>query len=132
MDRKKDNVMLNTTLRPAPKLRQKTDKADMFLHYWRIIAGERYPPAEEYNFDKHLGRKHRFDFAFPAHRIAVEIEGNAWNVKGGGKHMQDADLEKYNIAAMEGWRVFRFSPAMLKRDPHGCISMVLERMSREL
>lgn len=118
--------MLNTVQR------QKTDKADLFMQYWQIIARDKPSPEEEYNFDKHLNRKHRFDFAFPAYRIAVEIEGNAWNVKGGGKHMQERDLEKYNIAAREGWLVFRFSPSMIKRDPYGCVSMILERMGREL
>jgi very-short-patch-repair endonuclease len=38
--------------------------------------------------------------------------------------MQDKDMEKYNAAAVQGWRVLRFSPGMLKRDPVGCIETV--------
>lgn len=103
----------------------KQDKAELFLSYWKMLSTLPTPDAE-YNFDKHLGRKHRFDFAFPEKLIAVEIEGNAWNVKGGGRHMQNSDLEKYNIAASLGWRVFRFSPSMLKDNPMDCIQIVSE------
>lgn len=106
--------------------RQSSDKADEFLHYWRVIAGDMPTPENEYPFSAVIGRKHRFDFAFPEYRVAVEIEGNAWNVKGGGKHIQERDLEKYNIAAMLGWRVIRFSPSMLKKDPGTCIDTVVE------
>jgi hypothetical protein len=117
--------------------RAKTDKADQFRIAWKMFfAATELPlqyiePHEEYNFDFAYGRKHRFDFAFPAHLVAVEIEGNAWHVKGGGKHMQDGDLEKYNIAAYMGWRVFRYSPAMLKRDPLGCAKQVYEAVINE-
>lgn len=102
------------------------DKAELFAQYWNMLVHHIPAPESEYNFDKQLGRKHRFDFAFPNKLIAVEIDGNAWNVKGGGRHIQDADLEKYNIAASLGWRIFRFSPSMLKRDPAGCIQTVVE------
>ena len=103
---------------------KKSEKNYMFSYLWRVIANNYLDPVEEYNFDKELGRKHRFDFAFPEKKVAVEIEGNAWHVKGGGKHMQDRDLEKYNIAAVLGWRVLRFSPAMLENDPMDCIQTV--------
>jgi very-short-patch-repair endonuclease len=106
----------------------KTDKAELFSFYWKLIASDLPEPEAEYNFDGHIGRKHRFDFAFPLHLVAVEIEGNAWNVKGGGKHMQERDLEKYNIAASLGWRILRFSPTMLKRDPDTCIGKVVEAL----
>jgi len=86
---------------------------------------------EEYNFDFAYGRKHRFDFASPSALVAVEIEGNAWHVKGGGKHMQDGDLEKYNIAAWMGWRVFRYSPNMIKANPLGCAKQVYEAIINE-
>lgn len=107
----------------------KEDKAQLFTHYWSMLAGNMPDPVTEYPFSAVIGRKHRFDVAFPFHKIAVEIEGNAWNVKGGGKHMQDADLEKYNIAALLGWRVFRYSPAMLENNPAGCIEQVVKAVS---
>ena len=115
--------------------RSKTDKASMFKDAWDLfyrateLPLEKFEPHEEYNFDFAYGRKHRFDFAFPHHMIAVEIEGNAWNVKGGGRHSQSSDFEKYNIAAFMGWRVFRFSPNMLNDDPIGCAKQVYETLA---
>ena len=100
------------------------DKKQVFLFYFRMFNDGLPVPVEEYNFDAELGRRHRFDFAWPDRKIAVEVEGNAWGVKGGGRHMQDSDLEKYNIAATLGWRVLRFSPGMLKDDPETCIEYV--------
>ena len=65
----------------------------------------------EYRF--HNKRLWRFDYRIEAPEdgcIAVEIEGGIWNR---GRHTRgkgfQADLDKYNAAASEGWRVFRFS-----------------------
>lgn len=102
-----------------------TDKSIIFLYYWNLF--HRYPePTPEYRF--HLDRKWRFDWAFLEQKVAVEVEGNAWRVPGGGRHMQDPDLEKYNNAALLGWRVFRFSPKMLKEKPEECVNMIKEAL----
>ena len=56
----------------------------------------------------------RFDFAWPQHMIAVEIEGGTWNQ---GRHVTGAgfakDCEKYNLAALDGWSVYRFPTKMV-------------------
>ena len=57
-------------------------------------------------------RKWRFDFALPEKKIAVEINGNAWNTKGGGRHGNPIDLQKMNAAQAMGWRVFQFGTSM--------------------
>lgn len=105
-----------------------TDKSTLFLRAWQVLRGQHGMdnPQAEYRF--HPVRKWRFDWAFPEQKIAIEVEGNAWNVSGGGRHMQDTDLEKYNNAAALGWRVFRFSPSMLKRDPMACVMIVAETL----
>ena len=111
--------------------RAKADKAQEFFSYWRDYSPiASISPVPEYGFTKHIGRRHRFDWAFPSQRVAVEIEGNAWHVQGGGKHMQDADLEKYNLASEYGWRVFRYSPSMLKKDPAACIKQVARALEK--
>ena len=102
----------------------KQDKADMFAEVW--------PPGwavyqREYRF--HPKRRWRFDFAWPLAMIAVEVDGNAWHVRGGGRHGKDSDREKINAAALAGWRVFHFSPQMLSRDPHGCAEMVRDAIA---
>lgn len=99
------------------------DKAQMFAYYWNLFASDMPRPKPEIEFDKHLGRKHRFDWAWQEYRIAVEVDGGQWS-KRGGRHATDADREKLNIAASLRWLVFRFSPDQLKRDPEGCVSLV--------
>ncbi len=99
-----------------------SDKSLWFLHYWRMLAPGLPEPEAEYRF--HPTRRWRFDWSWVSCKVAVEIEGNAWNAKGGGRHMQDGDLEKYNSAVLAGWRVLRFSPGMLERDPLACVEQV--------
>lgn len=59
-------------------------------------------------------RKWRFDYALPRYKIAVEVEGGVWT---GGRHIRPqgflGDIEKYNTAALLGWRVFRTTPDKL-------------------
>lgn len=69
-------------------------------------------PVPEFKF--HPTRKWRFDYAFPAERVALEIEGGAFV---GGRHTRGAgfvkDLEKYSHAAALGWRIVRVTPSQL-------------------
>ena len=64
--------------------------------------------VREYEF--WVGRKWRFDFCIPDAKIAIEIEGGIYN---GGRHVRPggftSDCEKYNHAALAGFRVFRFT-----------------------
>ncbi len=101
----------------------KTDKAELFLYYWRALAPFNDLPEAEYHFDTEIGRKHRFDWAWPGKKIAVEVDGGQFAFRG-GRHSTDADRDKLNIAASMGWRVFRFSPSQLKHYPETCIDMV--------
>lgn len=72
------------------------------------------PPAtREYQFAA-PDRKWALDFAWPDHRVALEVEGAVWT---GGRHTRGAgflaDVEKYNAAAVRGWLVFRCTPQTL-------------------
>jgi very-short-patch-repair endonuclease len=72
------------------------------------------PPATpEHRFD--ATRKWRFDRAWLACKLAVEIEGGTW---ANGRHSRGAgmrkDAEKYNAAVLQGWRVLRFTGDMVK------------------
>jgi len=70
-------------------------------------------PTREYRFDS--VRRWRFDFAWPALRVAVEAEGGIWT---GGRHTRgagfEADMAKYNAAAVAGWTVLRFGASAIK------------------
>jgi hypothetical protein len=62
-------------------------------------------------FQFHPERKWRFDYAIPAHKIALEVEGGVWT---GGRHTRSkgflGDMEKYNAGTLAGWRIFRVTP----------------------
>ena len=68
--------------------------------------------AAEYRF--HPTREWRFDFAIPSCRVAIEVEGGAFN---GGRHIRPEgflrDMEKYNEAAACGWLLIRVVPSEL-------------------
>lgn len=57
----------------------------------------------------------RFDYAWPAHSLAVEIEGGAWAQ---GRHTRGKgfaeDLRKYSAAMKLGWTVYRCDGGMIK------------------
>jgi very-short-patch-repair endonuclease len=69
--------------------------------------------VREFRF--HAQRKWRFDFALPDVKVAVEIQGGAWT---NGRHVRGkgflGDMEKFNAAAADGWKVFCFSPQQIR------------------
>lgn len=65
-----------------------------------------------------MTRKFRFDWAIPSEKIAIEYEGLFGKMcqfckmtKSGHLTVQgyDKDCIKYNLAAIEGWRVLRYT-----------------------
>ena len=94
-----------------------------FLTLWTQTGLQ--SPVAEYQFAP--PRRWRFDFAFPAQRLAVEFDGGQW-VIAGGRHNRDGDREKLNTAAAMGWRVLRYSNQQWERDPYGCVAQVLRAL----
>jgi hypothetical protein len=101
---------------PPTKGRQKAVKVpsapswDMFTVLCKTEL--RADCVKEFRF--HPTRKWRFDYAIPLHKIAIEVEGGVWS---GGRHTSPRgflnDIEKYNCAALMGWRLFRCTPDTL-------------------
>ena len=92
------------------------------LSIWLARLAPDLPPAQrEHRF--HATRRWRFDFAYPAQRLAVECDGGQF-APGGGRHNRDSDRVKLNAAAALGWRVLRFSGGQLCSDPHGCVKVL--------
>jgi len=69
------------------------------------------------------GRKHRFDYAWPKIKLAVEVEGGV-HIR--GRHTRGTgfikDCEKYNEAAILGWTVIRVHTNSIK-DGTGVLSV---------
>lgn len=95
------------------------------------------------------GRRFRFDFAIPRLKIGMEVEGGVFagdragqlDVVGGklvsrpggkSRHTTGAgytrDAEKYNLAALAGWLVLRFTSPMLVTGQ--AVQMVREAIRR--
>jgi hypothetical protein len=81
------------------------------------------PPEREYAFYAHGGRRWRFDFCWPAHRLAIEVEGVVYGTEAGdhrlgGRHTSRAgfvaDLEKYRAAFILGWSILRCRPSEIE------------------
>lgn len=74
-------------------------------------------------------RRWRFDYAIPAYKIALEVEGGTYKRREyiaadgmivtttGGRHNSSrgflGDMEKYNTATVLGWRILRTIPDKL-------------------
>ena len=71
-------------------------------------------PTPEREFLFSSTRKWRFDFAWPDHKFAVEVEGVTYE---GDRHQRVegfiADLVKYEAAMLNGWTVYRCSSTMI-------------------
>ena len=74
-------------------------------------------------------RKWRFDFCFVEQRVALEVDGGQWHYHG-GRHNTDSDRWKLNDAAARGYRVLRFSAAMLD-EPDRCATLIERALGRE-
>lgn len=87
-----------------------TPKSDFFTVLCR--SDLKVECVKEHKF--HPTRKWRFDYAIPAHKIAIEVEGGVWT---GGRHTSPKgflnDMEKYNTATIMGWRLLRTTPDRL-------------------
>ena len=75
-------------------------------------------------------RRWRFDFAHPASRVAIELDGGTWTA---GRHSRGAgysgDCEKLNAAAARGWLVFRLTSDMLRDNPARHIELIIDTIS---
>jgi len=90
----------------------KRSKGELILE--SHLKSYKIPFEAEYRFCE---RRWRFDFAFPAKRVAVEVEGGVWMQK--SRHTSPKgyinDMEKYTEAACQGWTVLRFTPQQVKK-----------------
>lgn len=102
------------------------DLADVFAAWLPLLAPDQPAPQREYRFD--AVRRWRFDLAWPLQLVAVECDGGQW-CAGGGRHNGDADREKLNAAAVQGWRVLRFSARQITTDPDGCIATLTQALA---
>jgi very-short-patch-repair endonuclease len=105
-----DSYSNHPMLRKLPKKREKSSGEETMAQQLTIY---KIPFEREVKF--YPLRNWKFDFRITNTNIAIEIEGSIW--VGGGHSRGSAierDMEKFNHAAIENWRVLRFSTGMVK------------------
>lgn len=70
-------------------------------------------PEMEHKF--HPDRKWRMDFAWPHSKVFLEVEGGVWTAGHTRPSIFLKNVEKYNAAAVMGWRLLRCQPKELCR-----------------
>jgi very-short-patch-repair endonuclease len=84
-------------------------------------------PVREFKF--HRTRKWRLDLAYPDRMLAIEADGGT---RTGGRHVRgdgyQGDCTKLNAAVDAGWRVLRFTTAMIQSgEALAALRQILER-----
>lgn len=120
------------------------DKKQVFQTLWIQTGGGPDYWTPEFRFATHrkridkMGRvvrlQYRFDWAIPQLKVAVEVDGGTslvrrtrkGNLIAVGYHASDADRTKNNIAQLEEWMVFHFTPEILMRETDACMDLVRE------
>lgn len=119
---KKDINPIEQAKRDAKKRKSENRK----ILFNQVIGSFGIPVATtEHQF--HPIRKWRFDYCWPDHKIALEVEGGVFT---GGRHTSGAgfseDMIKYNAAVILGWRVIRTTPTnLLKVDTINMIKQLI-------
>ena len=76
------------------------------------------------------GRMFRADFAFPEQKLIVEVDGGVFNRRAHGSVAGIiADMQRTNLAAINGWRVMRFRPDEVSKQPERVVEQVLDALA---
>lgn len=109
----KQKERLSKEQKAALKTLREAQAAERRQSFYRVLDAAKLPlPSHEWPF--HADRRWRFDYAWLADKVALEVEGGVWT---NGRHTRGSgflkDVEKYNAAATLGWRVLRVTPDKL-------------------
>ncbi len=129
-------------LTPAQKalkdaLRKAKELTSLYDAQQKRLAPDLPAADEEYKFAVETrGRHWRFDRAYTPQRVAVELDGGTTQGSYRGRHNSPegyrGDSDKLDEAAAQGWVVLRFTGAMLKEDPAGCLALVRRALNSRL
>lgn len=107
--------------------RKQSSREAAFALAWSI-SGNGMPYREQFYFDS--TRQWRFDFAWPAVRVSVELHGGEFS---GGRHVRGAglrsDCEKMRAAQLQGWIVLPFVGSDLDKRPVQCCEEIIQALS---
>jgi very-short-patch-repair endonuclease len=95
----------------------------------QIAAAKLPTPTTQHRF--HATRRWRADFAWPEHKVIVEVEGGIFAA---GRHTRgigfEKDCEKQNAAVVDGWKYLRVTGNQIKRGE--ALAWIQETLNRNL
>lgn len=114
----------------AKKPRQPSTLERGFMTIWGSVIPNTVPaPEREHAFSADVEPEWRFDFAWPALKLAVELQGGTWirgrHNRGGGFR---GDCEKMNAAQLAGWTVLQYTTDHMEKMP----VQVVEEVAKEV
>lgn len=100
-----------------------SDLERAFVTHWIQCSDGAPDPLAEYVLSEE--RDFAFDFAWPAHQVAIELHGIKDHAT---KKGLTRDCHKMNLAITGGWVVFQATSGMLAQDSAGMIEMILDAL----
>ncbi|MEO6715401.1 MAG: DUF559 domain-containing protein, partial [Mycobacteriales bacterium] len=73
------------------------------------------------------GRRYRLDLAYPAARLAIEVDGKAWHFDA---ERRTADITRDAVLAATGWLTLRFTYEQIRSDPAWVAACISEALAR--
>lgn len=113
------------------------------LHYeFEAIIRKHFPSVYPHMVSEHQFYppvRFRFDYAFLAWKVGIEIQGGIYinRKKGRGsghvsvKGMEN-DMTKLNLAQGQGWVLLQFSPNRIRREPAYIVSTILAAINIQI
>lgn len=100
------------------------------MDFFQLLLKQERLPVPEAEFKFHATRRWRFDYAYPEQKIAIEQDGAIWTH---GRHSRGSglvkDMEKFNNAAILGWRVLHYTPDQMGSQAIDDIKLILKKSS---
>lgn len=76
------------------------------------------------------GRKFSADFAFPEQKLIVEVDGGIYTRRAHGSVGGIiSDMKRTNFAAINGWRVMRYRPDEISKEPDRVIQEITQALN---
>jgi len=90
-------------------------KSDLELEFLAQVRLAGLPEPER-EYPAITGRKFRFDFAWVEQKVLVEIQGGIYQYAPSHTSASGIrrDAEKMNLAVSQGWKVYHFTPDMVR------------------
>lgn len=97
----------------------------------KLLKNNKIEYQTEYKFLKN--RKFRFDIAIVKYKIAIEFEGGVWIA---GRHTRGYgyinDIEKYNYAVLNGWKLLRYTAENFKNNKQYLIIEDIKNLIKQI